>query len=236
MKLNYAHCWGLVLGVAILAVQCSLARAQSPSATAADPQAAARQKVLDSDRWRQTQRRLNEWLSVQQLYTPEEVTEMREQFAEKISGMSPKELEDLMKDIDKRLAVLTSPEAEEARLWFAKHLAVVANSEEVRRNKRPDVANMTASQIRHELQVFQEQRNARQQAQADFDNMRMQQAQLALAARDARAANQQAPNRSAWPANRPTVRTPYSQRHRNLQPPPRRPIVISPWGPPIFVN
>ncbi len=237
MKLNHAHCWRLVLGVAVLAVQCSLTQAQSPSATTADLQAAARQKVLDSDQWRQTQRRLNEWFSVQQLYTPEEVAEMREQLAKKISGMSSKELEDLMKDLDKRLTVLTSPEAEEARLWFARHLAVVANPEAVRQSKRPDVANMTASQIRQELQMFQEQRNARLQAQADFEHMRRQQAQLAQSARDIRSMNQQAPNRSAWPANQPPVRTPYSQRHRNLQPPRRNnSILISPWGNQILLH
>ena len=238
MKLNQTDIWRLVASIAVLlGIQVSLMEAQSPPAKGSDPQAAARQKVLESDRWQRTRVSLNEWLAVQQLYTPDEVAVMREQFAEKTSKMSAKELEDLMNDLDERLKVLKSPEAEEARQWFAQHLAVVANPEAVQQSKRPDVANMTASQIRHELQTFQQQRNARLQAQADFDHVRRQQAQFAQSARDAQAANQQAPNRSAWPANQPTVRTQYSQRHRNLQPPPRRPsLMLSPWGNPIFIH
>ena len=237
MKLSRTNTSTLVASIVVVAIPASLAYSQSPPAKDSDPQAAARQKVLDSDRWKQTRADLNEWLSIQQLYTPEEVAVMREQFADKTSKMSAKELEELMKDLDERLKVLKSPEAEEARQWFAQHLAVVANPDSVRQNKRPDVANMTASQIRHELQTFQQQRAARLQAQADFDNVRRQQAQFAQSARDIRASNQQAPNRSAWPANQPAVRTQYSQRQRNLQPPPRRPsLMVSPWGNPVFIH
>ncbi len=208
------------------------AETQSPSG---DSQELARRKILDSDQWRQTNRSLNEWLSVQQIYNPDEVAAIRAKLAEKVANMSPRELEDLLIDMEERLNVLMSPEAEDARKWLAQFLAVARNPEAQLGRARPDVLNMTASQIRQELQWLQQTRAARQGAQAVFDRSRATQSQ---AARDVRATSQQvrepSQDRSAWPANNPRRYSQYAPR-RELQPAPLyTPIyTVGPWGHPI---
>ena len=69
--------------------------------------------------------------------------------------MSPAELEEFLKDMEERLEVLTSPEAEDARAWLEQFMAVARNPEQQLGMSRPDVLNMTASQVRLELQRLQ---------------------------------------------------------------------------------
>ena len=169
-----------------------------------EAQETARRKILESDRWRRANRSLNEWLSVQQVYRPEQVDAIKSELRERIAHMSPRELEDLLKDMEDRLEVLRSPEAEDARQWLKQFLAVARNPEQQLGRTRPDVLNMTASQIRQEIQWLQQHRESRLQAQAAFDRTRSVQAQTGGEAQAARqAARESAPNRSNWPANTP---------------------------------
>ncbi len=194
----------------------------------------ARRQILESDRWHRAERQLNEWLSVQKLYTPEEVTGMRADLAARVAKMSPQELEHFLHDLEERLAVLASPEAEDARLWLGQFLAVARNPEQQLGISRPDILNMSASQVRQKLQQLQQVRDSRLQAQAAFDRTREFQGQ---AARDAQAARQTAPvaNRSNWPANTPRPRNQNTQRRDPLPPPFRPPVyTVSPWGTPII--
>ncbi|MCI0333952.1 MAG: hypothetical protein L0228_12095 [Planctomycetes bacterium] len=217
------------------------ASGQSPEANSAqhdpsaiDEQELARRKILDSDRWRQTNREFNEWLSVQQVYNPDEVAAIKSSFAQRIAKMSPRELEDFLKDMESRLEVLMSPEADDARQWLAQFMAVAVNPEQQLGRARPDVLNMTASQIRQELQWLQQTRAARQQSQAAFSQARAAQAQ---AARDVRATRQQTPersrDRSAWPANNPRRPSQYAPQ-AELRPAPLSIYTVSPWGHPIY--
>jgi len=211
------------------------ASAKSDSSSA-DSQAAARRKILDSDRWRRTQSELNEWLAVQTIYSPDEVAAIKVNLHDSMATKSPRELEDLMKDMEGRLSVLMSPEAEDARQWLAQFMAVARNPEEQLGRTRPNVLNMTAGQIRQELQWLQQTLEARQQAQAAFARGRAAQSQ---AARNVRASRQQprAPiqERSAWPANNPRRPSQYAPQAELLPAPLHTPIyAISPWGHPIY--
>jgi hypothetical protein len=156
--------------------------------------------------------------------------------------MSPRELEKFLKDMEDRLAVLTSPEAEDARLWLAQFLAVARNPEAQLGRSRPDVLNMTASQIRQELLWLQQHRAARQQSQAAFQQGRAlqkqaasqvhettRQAQVQAAETRSRAAAEQL--RSLY-APRPSDR----KRHGEIIPPATGPPIysVSPWGTPIY--
>ncbi len=216
---------------------------QSPEADRAktdpssiDAQEATRRKILDSDRWRRTNRELNDWLSVQQIYSPDEIDAIKSSFAQRIAKMSPRELEDFLKDMESRLSVLTSPEADDARQWLAQFMAVARNPEQQLGRNRPDVLNMTASQIRQELQWLQQTRASRQQSQAAFNRGRAAQSQ---AARDVRATRQQTTersrDRSAWPANNPRRPSQYAPQ-AELRPAPLSIYTISPWGHPIYWN
>ncbi len=102
--------------------------AASPAQPAASVDAgeAARQQILQSERWRQARRGLNEWLSIQQIYSPEEVAVLKKQFQERVDRMSAPELRDQLDEMEAKLAVLSSPEAEDARRWLSQFLAVQA--------------------------------------------------------------------------------------------------------------
>lgn len=157
---------------------------------------------------------------------------MRADLASRVAKMSPQELENFLRDMEERLAVLASPEAEDARLWLGQFLAVARNPEQQLGISRPDVLNMTASEVRQELQQLQRVRDSRLQAQAAFDRTREMQGQVS---RDAQVARAPAANRSNWPSNTPRPRVQNTQRRDPLPPPFRPPVyTISPWGTPII--
>lgn len=217
------------------AVQAQNAPVKEPAAGAVNSQEAARRKILESDRWRQTLRDLNEWLSVQHIYTPDEVANLRAEFTARIARMSPRELEALMKDMEERLDVLMSPAAEEARQWLGQFLAVAVNPEAQLGRTRPDVLNMTASQIRQELQWLEQHRAGRQQAHTAFGGARAGQVQ---SARDVHTSRQQALeqelSRPAATVNNPRYRSQYAPQTELRPTPLNTPIYsISPWGHPI---
>jgi len=226
------------------AAQEAVGRSQQTSGSNADSQEKQRRQILESERWRRAQRNFNEWLSVQQIYTPEQIESVKSELAERIANMTPRELEDFLKDMEERLAVLTSPDAEDARHWLAQFFAVARNPEAQLGRSRPDVLNMTASQIRQELLWLQQHREARQQTQAAFDRSRALQNQSGRGMQDARrqARTGGADSRSRAAANQ--FRSPYSPRGTRpadrpntseLRPQPRRPIYsLSPWGTPIY--
>ncbi len=196
----------------------------------------ARQEILSSDRWRRVQRQFNEWLSVQTLYDEEQVEEIRGGVKKVADTGSPEELRTLLDDTESRLAVLMSPEAEDARIWLSQFFATARNPEQLLGRSRPDVWNMTASQIRQEINWVNQTREQRLQAQANFNRGRAAQSQVARNTRGARQqARNQPINRSDWPANnqrRPSKDAPRPE----LRPQPLSPIVVGPWGHPVFWN
>jgi hypothetical protein len=207
--------------------------AHPPEASSADEgsQEAARREIIESDRWRRANRSLNDWLSVQQVYTPEEVDAIKAELRQRVARMSPSELKDFLDDMEDRLKVLLSPEAGDARLWLKQFISVARNPEQQLGRSRPDVLNMTASQIRQEIQWLQQHRESRQRSQAAFNRTRSSQAQRAVDAQAARReALQPAQNRRDWPANTPPARSQNSPQ-REVQPPQPGPVyMIGPAG------
>lgn len=209
-------------------------KAEVPRATS--EQSAARQKILESERWRRTQRLFDEWLSVQVIYSSDEVAAIRADLNQQVAQMSPAELEQFLVGMEERLDVLTSPEAEDARIWLEQFMAVAVNPEQQLGMARPDLLNMTASQVRVELNRLNQIREQRSRSRAAFDRSRSAQAQVsreALTARQAKRAP--AANRSSWPANTPAPRE--NRTPPDLQPPPLQSMIytVSPWGLPILL-
>jgi hypothetical protein len=199
-------------------------------------QHAAREKIFGSERWRRANRALNEWLSVQQVYRPEQVAAVRAELNERALSMSPSELEEHLKAMEQRLQVLLSPEAADARQWLEQFLAVARNPEQQLGRNFPDVLNMSASEIRQELRWLEKHRASRQQSHAAFNQTRAAQVQTARnmqAARRETAA--QSSNRSAARiGNRPAYKSQYAPQ-RELTPAPMGPLYkIGPWGTPIY--
>lgn len=236
----------LVFTFLIVATSCGrLSHAQQlaqPAAPAANSAAAAneaaRQQILQSERWRNAQHGLEQWLSVQQLYTPQEVAVLRAQFKSRIDRMSPAELQQQLTRMEEKLAVLSSPDAEDARRWLAQFLAVQAKySPEQLRQMRPDVANMTAAQIREELQRFQARRGQASLTQSAAAQGRALQVQSARNVQDARrqamdAARKQAAQSASTAATFPQPSQPPRPQPVPLQPGPPT-YTVGPWGNPI---
>jgi hypothetical protein len=157
--------------------------------------------------------------------------------------MTSRELEEFLKDMEERLEILTSPEAEDARQWLAQFLAVARNPEAQLGRNRPDVLNMTASQIRQEIQWLEQHRSARQRAHAASSQGRALQQQSALGVHYARrqAQGRAAESRSRAAANA-QFRSQYAPlpqdrpNYSDLRPKPMGPPIysVSPWGTPIY--
>jgi hypothetical protein len=218
--------------------------AQGIRHAASEDEATARRKILESDRWRRANRAFREWLSVQQIYRPQEVAHMLERMEARVEAMSARELADYLEDMEERLKVLLSPEAEEARQWLGQFLAVARDPERQLGRPLPDVMNMSASQIRQELHEFQQRRAARQQAQAAFERSRARQARAARDVRTARRQSQDQLRDSRARAANMQFRSAYSPRleqqtgHSELRPAPVEypNYRFSPWGTPIRFN
>ncbi len=211
---------------------------------------ASRNVVLESDRWRQARRMLDEWLSVQQLYTQEEVAQMRKELEKRIAGSSPGELMTLLEEMEGRIAALASPEAADARMWLDQFLPTQSQASQNRlRAKRPDVWNMTGSQIRMELDRFQQRRMANAQSQAAFDRARQVQNQniqtMRAGQQQAMANERDARSRAAAQQNQrlqdAQLRGPYAPANQMRSPwgggLDGRPLYsVGPWGAPIHFN
>jgi hypothetical protein len=233
-----ARCLLHALGIAVVFISTARVDAQTPDVPpAADAQGdasreAARQKILDSDPWREAQRKLDDWFAVQQVYGADEVAALRAEIADRVKQMSPEGLEAFLNEMQDRLAVLLSPDAEEARTWIGQILAVVRDPEQHFGGPLPDVLNMSAGEIRAELQQFQQRRMSRRQAQSAFDTSRQAQVQ---AVREEQAARREVLSqpRTAATFPDPPYRSQYAP--EPLRPVMRRPVYrIGPWGEPIF--
>jgi hypothetical protein len=225
------------------AAQAQSNRPQQAAHSTAESQETLRRAILESDRWRRAYRTFHDWLAVQQVYTEEQLAAVRAELAARVARMTPRELEEFLKDMEERLEVLTSPEAEDARQWLAQFLAVARNPEAQLGRSRPDVLNMTAGQIRQEIQWLDQHRASRQRAHAASSQGRALQQQAARGVHDARRQAQgrvaESRSRAAENAQFRSQYAPLPQDRPNfsdLRPKPMGPPIysVSPWGTPIY--
>jgi hypothetical protein len=170
----------------------------------------------------------HEWLSVQNIYSPAEIETLKTRLKERIQSMSAPELEDFMDDAEERLTLLLSDEAMGARNWLS------FLTPEARRNMIssqgpvPDVFGMTVSQLRQELNQFQQQRAERSADQASINRVRDQQVAQALQDRAARQSAALAGGRPAAAFGTNRIVEPQLPREAVRYPGPN--LWITPWG------
>lgn len=234
--------------VALLAVYgllCSLpvARAQqeqavpesaAPAPAAAQPptawNAATRQEILDSECWRRAMFELNSWFRSQTIYTPEEVEQLRSDFAERVDTMSIEELREVISDMDAKFQILDSPQVRDVRAWFGHYISILSDRrrEEILRDI-PNFAKMTPGQLTQEIMRFQRKKSS----QASFDRTRQKRVDARVQAdRNAQAATAAARNRAPRSSS---YRSPYRPAARerpfeNVQVGVRRSMSIAPTG------
>ncbi len=142
---------------------------------------ARKAEIMSGPRWRRAVFELGEWLSNQQIYTPQDVNRIKADFNRRVAGMSSYELEYLLDDLDAKFKVLETPEARDAKAWLGQYLAVMSDQRRAEALRGiPDVVTMTASQLQSEINRIEQKRVSLQQQQQAFDqsrDLRVQQAE-----------------------------------------------------------
>jgi hypothetical protein len=156
----------------------------------ATPEDAARKvEIMSGPRWRRAIFELGEWLSSQQIYSPQEVNRIKADFNRRVSGMSSYELEYLLDDLDAKFKVLETPEARDAKAWLGQYLSAMSDQRRAEALRDvPDVVTMTSSQLQQEINRIEQKRVSLQQRQQAFDQSRDGLVQQAAANRQQTAA------------------------------------------------
>lgn len=188
----------LVAGLALLAVACAThgpaADPPAPAAAESDKPVGAddlarKAEIMSGQRWRRAIFELGEWLSAQQIYTPQEVNRIKADFNRRVAGMSSYDLEYLLDDLDAKFKVLESPEARDAKAWLGQYLAAMSDRRRAEALRDvPDVVTMTASQLQQEIDRIEQKRASLQQRQQAFDQSREALVQQAESSRQQTAA------------------------------------------------
>jgi len=152
-------------------------RPQPPVARPAQPPASS-QGVVDSPEWQATRQAFYNWLSVQQVYSEQEIQQKISDLRLRISAMNEQQRVAFMKDMQARLAVLNSEQAQQARAWFNENLSrMTPAGQQKLRQQVPDISNMNAAQLQQALNQKQMQFQARQRSQSATAQFRAQQNQ-----------------------------------------------------------
>ena len=132
-----------------------------------------RNLILKSEAWKNTLAGVDQWLSVQTMYSKKEMDEIRKQVTGRVEKMSSDELEDYRQDLDARLAMLLSPDGRDILGWVAANLAAASPAYRKKMDiQYPDVARITAAQLREQLDSLEEKRSARQSQTAALERSR----------------------------------------------------------------
>jgi LPS O-antigen subunit length determinant protein (WzzB/FepE family) len=134
---------------------------------AAVDDAGKKAEILASKRWRRAMFEMSEWLSAQKIYDQKQVEKLKADFTARVNRMSATELQYMLADMEAKFQILETPEAEDARAWLAQYLSLLADKkrEEVIA-QLPNVATMTAAQLRDEIARIEERRTALERQQA----------------------------------------------------------------------
>ena len=156
----------------------------------ATPEDAARKvEIMSGPRWRRAIFELGEWLSSQEIYSPQQVNRIKADFNRRVSGLSSYELEYLLDDLDAKFKVLETPEARDAKAWLGQYLSAMSDQRRAEALRDvPDVVTMTSSQLQQEINRIEQKRTSLQQRQQAFDQSRDVLVQQAAASRQQTAA------------------------------------------------
>jgi hypothetical protein len=217
----------------------SPARVHGADSESGGTDTSARAKILQSPQWRRLLRSFDEWLSVQNIHTEEQVAKIRADLNRRVESMDAVELEDFAYDMQERLEFLLSDKAKDARNWLS-FLTMEGRQRRLAQDgELPNVFDMTVSQLRQELRQFQQQRAGRAAAQNQFNRAREQRVTAAVEKRqaqqraqeDAKArARQRAADAALQQQQNNTFISPYAPRAYPFSPGIDRSLYVTPWG------
>ena len=144
------------------------AAAPQPSSDIPTSEADERAAIVNSERWKKLEHEFNEWLSVQVIYTPEQVHFMQQELYNETSKMTVPELKRFLDEMEAKLNVVLSPDAAETRAWLGQYLSMVATGYREQLLKTvPDFVNMTSAQLEQQhVQLRARRLQGQQQASA----------------------------------------------------------------------
>jgi hypothetical protein len=232
-----AIAWLLLMPIDTRAQRTPKTDSASPDSAAAD--GLARKKILQSTEWRRLLRSFDEWLSVQNIHTDEQIDKIKADLNRRVETMNATELEDFIDDMEQRLEVLQSDKAKDARNWLG-HLTMAGRQRRLAPDgELPNVFEMTAGQLRQELRQFQQQRAGRAAAQGDFNRLREQRVSAAAEKRRAQQraqedakvrARERASDAAIQQQQNNTFLNPYAPRAYPTSPGINRSLYVTPWG------
>jgi len=169
----------IVAFAALTAWPFGIACAQQPKPPASRP--APAKGVADSQEWQDARRAFQEWLTVQQIYTEQEIQKIVNDLQLRVARMTEQERAAFLVDMQARLAVLNSDQARQARAWMGETMSRLTPAGQQKfRQQLPDVAKMSASELQQSLAAKQLQMQARQRDQAAAARLRTQQNQIVM--------------------------------------------------------
>jgi len=150
--------------------------AQPPAAGKPDAGDLARKaEIMYGPHWRRAVFELGHWLDSQEIYTPEQVARIKQDFNARVAKMSSYELEYLLDDLDEKFKVMDSPEAKEARAWVGQYLSVMSDRKRAEVLKdMPDVVTMSAGELEQEIKKIEEKRQSLASQQQAFNQSRQE--------------------------------------------------------------
>ena len=238
------QCVGVLIATAILLLaECAAAQQpatkKSGSATSdqtaglADlPDAAMKEKILNSSAWKQAYDEFQKWLASQAIFTPADIERIKASLSVQIQQMPASELQGFLDDWQAKLKVLNGRDSQDALLWLGEYLSVLADG--VRRQSLidfglADFPKLTASQLESALTKVRARRLRLQQQTAAFDQNRQQMVQ--------RAQQMNAELQSRQPSTAArfgTNRSPYQPPRFDPPRPPRRQMFVDGNGQIVF--
>ncbi|MEX2115005.1 MAG: hypothetical protein WD845_17560 [Pirellulales bacterium] len=140
---------------------------------AADSDAALKQQILASDCWRRAMFELNEWLATQQVYSPEQVAQIKADFAARVDKMSPNELQFVLQDLEAKFEILDTQQAREVRAWLGSYLSILSDrGREELLQLIPEFSTINAAQLQQTIARLAQRRDARGRQQSQVQQLR----------------------------------------------------------------
>ena len=170
---QYVVCFSLTFCLCAAATVRLPAEETAPARQAfTDQEQAARQKILDSDHWKETGEKFKQWLSVQIAEDPQQLTEQEAQLKKHIATLSATELEQFLDAMDERMEILLSPAMDQARSWVDHYYTPKAQHKMMQKMGVGDPLKMSGNQLNAALQRFQDQRASEVQSSSSFNRSR----------------------------------------------------------------
>ena len=102
----------------------------------------------------------NEWLRIQNVYPPDEVTRIKSDFSARVDQMSASELQFVLSDLEAKFRILDTQQSRETRAWLGNYLSIISDRRRDELLKTiPDFATMSSMQLQQTMDRLAKRRD-----------------------------------------------------------------------------